>query len=247
MPEAIYIATSPQYEGIVKIGRTDRPVQERIDELSREDYGLEGEINDTEWELSNVIFVDDNVASEALIHDHFESIRVSDSRELFYSTDPDALASEAASVSGGVFDLSEVEPDVAFEVLDQLIQLGLVAGVGVIAGRLLHKRFKGHPRYEKFLIQASQRSTAAKHMASEAAKDARERWAATEAKRSELYEASVSSANSALNSGREHWESTEPLRAEITEKAREGSKEVQRGFTALSKWARSKMPKRSKK
>lgn len=34
MPESIYIATSPQYEGIVKIGRTDRPVQERMDELS---------------------------------------------------------------------------------------------------------------------------------------------------------------------------------------------------------------------
>ena len=42
MPESIYIATSPQYEGIVKIGRTDRPVQERMDELSTRDYGVEG-------------------------------------------------------------------------------------------------------------------------------------------------------------------------------------------------------------
>ena len=70
MPESIYIATSPQYEGIVKIGRTDRPVQERMDELSKRDYGLEGEVGDTEWEVANVIIVDDNVAAEAMLHQH---------------------------------------------------------------------------------------------------------------------------------------------------------------------------------
>ena len=85
MPESIYIATSPHYEGIVKIGRTDRPVQELMDELSNHDYGLEGEVGDTEWEVANVIVVDENVAAEAMLHKHFDSIRVSDSRELFYS------------------------------------------------------------------------------------------------------------------------------------------------------------------
>ena len=74
MPESIYIATSPHYEGIVKIGRTDRPVQERMDELSNRDYGLEGEVGDTEWEVANVIVVDENVAAEAMLHKHFDSI-----------------------------------------------------------------------------------------------------------------------------------------------------------------------------
>ena len=136
-----------------------------------------------------MIIVDDNVAAEAMLHQHFDSIRVSDSRELFYSNDAEALAAEAASISDGKLLLEEVDADLAIEVLDTLVQLGLVVGVGAIAGRVLHKRFKGHPRYEKFVSQASQHGRNAQHFASAVAKDAEERWASTAPKRAEIYDA----------------------------------------------------------
>ena len=245
MPESIYIATSPQYEGIVKIGRTDRPVQERMDELSSRDYGLEGEVGDTEWEVANVIIVDDNVAAEAMLHQHFDSLRVSDSRELFYSNDAEALAAEAASISDGKLLLEEVDADIAIEVLDTLVQLGLVVGVGAIAGRVLHKRFKGHPRYEKFVSQASQHGRNAQHFASAVAKDAEERWASTAPKRAEIYDAAVSTANNAVNAGRENWDASKPLRTDVAQKARERAEGLKRGIGSLTQRARQKFPKGS--
>ena len=245
MPESIYIATSPQYEGIVKIGRTDRPVQERMDELSNRNYGLEGEAGDMEWEVANVIVVDDNVAAEAMLHKHFDSIRVSDSRELFYSNDPESLATEAASISDGKLLLEEVDADIAIEVLDTLVQLGLVVGVGAIAGRALHKRFTGHPRYEKFVSQASQRGRNAQHFASAVAKDAEERWTSTAPKRAEIYDAAVSTANNAVNAGRENWDASKPLRTDVAQKARERAEGLKRGIGSVSQWVREKIPKGS--
>ena len=245
MPESIYIATSPQYEGIVKIGRTDRPVQERMDELSSRDYGLEGEVGDTEWEVANVIIVDDNVTAEAILHQHFDSIRVSDSRELFYSNDAEALAAEAASISDGKLLLEEVDADIAIEVLDTLVQLGLVVGVGAIAGRVLHKRFKGHPRYEKFVSQASQHGRNAQDFASAVAKDVEERWTSTAPKRAEIYDAAISTANNAVNAGRENWDASEPLRTDVAQKARERAEGLKRGIGSVSQWVREKISKGS--
>ena len=245
MPESIYIATSPEYEGIVKIGRTDRPVQERMDELSSRDYGVEGEVGDIEWEVANVIIVNDNVAAESMLHQHFDSIRVSDSRELFYSNDPEVLAAEAASISDGKLLLAEVDADIAIEVIDTLIQLGLVVGVGAIAGRVLHKRFKGHPRYEKFVATTSERGRNAQFLASAVAKDAEERWASTEPKRAEIYDAAVSTAHNAMNAGRENWDASKPLRNEVAQKAREKGDGFKRGISSFSQWARQKFPKGS--
>ena len=80
MAEYIYIAESPQYPGIVKIGRTDRDVQVRMDELSKGDYGLpESNIN-SDWEAVKIIEVQDNEAAEALLHNHYDHLRVTDSR-----------------------------------------------------------------------------------------------------------------------------------------------------------------------
>ena len=108
MAEYIYIAESPQYPGIVKIGRTDRDVQVRMDELSKGDYGLpESNIN-SDWEAVKIIEVQDNEAAEALLHNHYDHLRVTDSRELFYSEDPLKLAYEAETIVDGTIITSDL-------------------------------------------------------------------------------------------------------------------------------------------
>ena len=111
MAEFIYIAESPQYPGMVKIGRTDRTVEERLSELSREDYGLPGSNIDSEWEAVKIIEVQDNERAEAVLHDHFSDQRVDSSRELFYTDDPMGLSYEAANIVDGTIitaDLVEI-------------------------------------------------------------------------------------------------------------------------------------------
>ena len=111
MAEYIYIAESLQYPGIVKIGRTDRDVQVRMDELSKGDYGLPESNIDSDWEAVKIIEVQDNEAAEALLHNHYDHLRVTDSRELFYSEDPLKLAYEAETIVDGTMittDLIEI-------------------------------------------------------------------------------------------------------------------------------------------
>ena len=129
--------------------------------------------------------------------------------------------------------------------LDTLVHLGLVVGVGAIAGRVLHKRFKGHPRYEKFVAQASQQGRNAQHLASAVAKDAADRWASTEPKRAEIYDAAVSTAHNAMNAGRENWDASKSLRTEVAQKAREQGEGFKRGIGSVSQWVREKIPKAS--
>ena len=47
--EYIYFAVSDSHPGMVKIGRTDRPIGERMSELSEDDYGLSGFDGDSPW------------------------------------------------------------------------------------------------------------------------------------------------------------------------------------------------------
>ena len=129
--------------------------------------------------------------------------------------------------------------------LDTLVHLGLVVGVGAIAGRVLHKRFKGHPRYEKFVAQASQQGRNAQHLASAVAKDAADRWASTEPKRAEIYDAAVSTAHNAMNAGRENWDASKSLRTEVAQKARGQGEGFKRGIGSVSQWVREKIPKAS--
>ena len=101
MSEFIYIAESPQYPGIVKIGRTSRDVGTRINELSEADYGLPGSNLDSEWEAIKIIEVEDSIEAEAFLHDHYSSIRVTNKRELFETDDPIGVAYEAESLVDG--------------------------------------------------------------------------------------------------------------------------------------------------
>ena len=128
--ELIYIATSKQFPGMVKIGRTDRSVQQRMQELSEDDYGTSGFSGDSEWEAIRVFEVDDNEAAEAILHAHFSSLRVEDSRELFYTDNPEALADEAMQIVDGVDFLN------AFDSINSLFGglsiISAVAGVTVL-------------------------------------------------------------------------------------------------------------------
>ena len=72
--ESIYIAQSKSFPGLVKIGRTDRPVDVRMGELSEDNYGPTGFDGDSEWEALKIIKVDDNESAEALLHNHFSEI-----------------------------------------------------------------------------------------------------------------------------------------------------------------------------
>ena len=99
--EYIYIAKSASHPGMVKIGRTDQTVDERMQQLSAEDYGLEGFSGNADWEAVTVIKVDNNVEAEVLLHNHFSSNRVTDSRELFYCEDVEGLSTEAIQISQG--------------------------------------------------------------------------------------------------------------------------------------------------
>ena len=99
--EHIYFAVSDSHPGMVKIGRTDRPVGERMSELSEDDYGLSGFDGDSTWEAVEVIEVEDNVEAESVLHDHFDGARVEDGREIFYSDDVSGMAGEGAELVDG--------------------------------------------------------------------------------------------------------------------------------------------------
>ena len=148
MAEYIYIAESPQYPGMVKIGKTDRTVEERMEELSVDDYGIPGENIDSEWEAVKVIEVRDNENAETLLHEHFEHLRVSDSRELFYTDDPTGLAYEAADVVNGTIitaDLIEIG-----NLFDPLSIVALGAGITLLA-RTFAPEDKATKKAERFM------------------------------------------------------------------------------------------------
>ena len=90
--EYVYIATSKSFPGMVKIGRTSRSVDQRISELSEDDYGTSGFTGDSEWEAVQVIEVQNSVEAEAILHEHFDHLRVEDGRELFYVDDPSDIS-----------------------------------------------------------------------------------------------------------------------------------------------------------
>lgn len=48
--EYIYFAVSDSHPGMVKIGRTDREISERMSEISYEDYGLSSFEGDSSWQ-----------------------------------------------------------------------------------------------------------------------------------------------------------------------------------------------------
>ena len=141
--EHIYFATSPQFQGIVKIGRTDRDPCERMGELAG--YGFEGFEGESTWSVAkeHVIIVDDNSSAEAMLHGYFSESRVSDNRELFFTDDIKAMVSIAQERTGGKL-LSEIKDETLAEtIIEEFAEWGVAiagAAVGGVPGIVLaHK------------------------------------------------------------------------------------------------------------
>ena len=91
--------------------------------LPANDYGTSGFSGDSEWEAVQVIEVEDSVEAEALLHEHFNHLRVENGRELFYVDDPNDISS---------ISLDLVDGKDAFDTFDTLDSL--TAGLSILAG-----------------------------------------------------------------------------------------------------------------
>ena len=125
--EYIYFAKSEAFPNLVKIGRTDRDVSERMSELSNENYGPEGFKGEADWEAVNVIQVTDNTAAENLLHEHFADLRVSEGRELFETTNPELLFEEANNIVGSTDIVEAVD---IIDIIDGVFPIITLAAIG---------------------------------------------------------------------------------------------------------------------
>lgn len=92
-------------------------------ELSDDDYGPSGFNGDSEWEAVQVIEVENSIEAEAILHEHFNDLRIEDGRELFYVDDPNDISS---------ISLDLVDGKDAFDTFDTLDSL--TAGLSILAG-----------------------------------------------------------------------------------------------------------------
>lgn len=249
--EYIYFAVSDSHPGMVKIGRTDRPVGERMNELSEDDYGLSGFEGDSTWQAAEVIEVEDNVEAESILHDHFDSARVEDGREIFYSDDVDGMASEGATLvdgnsvdlldagvasAGSIFDDAEGifeegslgESDV-FEILEEggdvitesVAGLGAV-GIGLVAAAMTYDKYKD----EKIVKDSI-------NTAKLAVDEGKKKWDSSADARKEILDKSTQTANKILESSSElkdqakaKWDDSSETRKEIVDKSSQAINEA---------------------
>jgi hypothetical protein len=204
--EYIYFAASNSHPGMVKIGRTDRPVNERMSELSEDDYGLSGYEGDSTWEAVEVIRVEDNVEAESILHDHFDGVRVEDGREIFYSNDIQGMASDGAElVDGTSVDLLSAGVD-GSEVLEGgediaelIFNLGLL-GIGIGGAAIVYDKYK-----DKKVVKG------AVSVAKLAVDEGKKKWAASAETRKDILDKSTQAKD-------EVWEASAEFRIQLQTK-----------------------------
>ena len=207
--EYIYFAVSDSHPGMVKIGRTDRPIGERMSELSEDDYGLSGFDGDSTWEAVEVIEVEDNVEAESILHDHFDSARVEDGREIFYSDDVSGMAGEGAEIVDGTsVDLLSAGVDNSesiFNGADGIFE----AGMGIFgAGDATEILGEGEDIFEGILeLGTAGIAIAGAAMAYDKYKDEK------------LVKEAVNTAKETFDQGKKEWDSTAETRKEIVDKS----------------------------
>lgn len=159
--EHIYFATSQQFQGLVKIGRTDRDPSERMGELAG--YGLEGFEGESTWSAAkkHVLIVEDNSSAEATLHQFYSNLRVQENRELFEVTDIDVMVAEAQRLTGGRL-LSEIADEkLAETVVEQVAEWGVAiagAAVGGVPGIVLANKGLEKLRKTDGYVSAKNRS-----------------------------------------------------------------------------------------
>ena len=94
----IYLAVSEAFPDQFKIGRTGRDVEVRMNELSADDYGPSGFVGDADWNTHAVFEVEDEIAAETLLHEHFQADRLEAARELFLTDNVGASSEEVLQV-----------------------------------------------------------------------------------------------------------------------------------------------------
>jgi S-DNA-T family DNA segregation ATPase FtsK/SpoIIIE len=128
MSEFIYILENASMPGLVKIGRTERSVSERVNELSSSTGVPTGFIVVKEYAVAN------SVEAEKLIHERLSDYRVSDNREFFKMEVADAM-----DIIESILPKPETRRD--FEREDELVAkaIPIVVAQGVARPRVLEE------------------------------------------------------------------------------------------------------------
>src|SRR5208282_6903073 len=129
MSEFIYVLENPSMPGLVKIGRTDRSVSERVSELSSHTGVPTGFAVVKEYAVTN------SVEAERIIHERLSEYRVADNREFFKME-----AEDATDIIESMLEMAK-PPRRDFEREDELVAraIPMVAKQGTARPRMLEE------------------------------------------------------------------------------------------------------------
>jgi hypothetical protein len=129
MSEFIYVLENPSMPGLVKIGRTDRSVSERVSELSSHTGIPTGFAVVKHWAVT------DSVEAERIIHERLSDYRVAENREFFKME-----AEEATDIIESLLETSSPERR-DFEREDELVAraIPIVVKQGAARPRMLEE------------------------------------------------------------------------------------------------------------
>jgi S-DNA-T family DNA segregation ATPase FtsK/SpoIIIE len=130
MSEFIYLLENPSMPGLVKIGRTERSVSERVSELSSHTGVPTGFAVVKEWAVTN------SVEAERIIHERLSDYRVSDNREFFKME-----AEDATDIIESILGIGKPETPRDFEREDELVAraISIVVEQGIARPRTLEE------------------------------------------------------------------------------------------------------------
>jgi DNA segregation ATPase FtsK/SpoIIIE-like protein len=145
MSEFIYVLENPSMPGLVKIGRTERSVSERVIELSSHTGVPTGFAVVKEYAVAN------SFETERTIHERLSNYRVSDNREFFKIEAEDAIA-----IIDSMLEVVKFEKQRDFEREDELIAraLPIVAKQGIARPRMLEELLGISYEEALFVIQS---------------------------------------------------------------------------------------------
>jgi S-DNA-T family DNA segregation ATPase FtsK/SpoIIIE len=145
MSEYIYVLENPSMPGLVKIGRTDRSVSERVNELSSHTGVPTGFTVVKEYTVTN------STEAERIIHERLSAYRVSDNREFFKLE-----AEDATDIIESILPKSETRRD--FEREDEMIAkaIPIVVKAGIARPRMLEEMLGISYEEANFVIHALQ-------------------------------------------------------------------------------------------